>query len=271
MMISSNRKPSVDQTFEGKSTVTEPFVNHLFQRVVAKEVTFEGVDFRYTIFDTCYFRKCVFQDCDFTGCRFTGSNFHGSSFAGCTFEYAVFERTLVDPEILEVGCPGPENLRNKFARTLRTNFQSLGDAVAVNKAIQIELEAKGEHLLKAWKSRESYYRNKYKGWKRFQMFCSWVGFRLMDRIWGNGESPWKLTRAFLFFLVLMAVADVFLRGKDSLLLISYLSSFGYVPAVFFGTTIPSEYPALYVSFVVLVRLVMVGFLLSIIVKRFGQR
>lgn len=270
-MTSSNRQLCIDQKFDFQSTVKTPFQNHFFQRLGAKEVTFDGVDFSFTIFDTCYFRKCVFQNCNFTGCRFTASNLYGSSFNGCKFDYAIFERTIVDSDILDLGCPGHENLKLRFARTLRANFQSLGDANSVNKAIGVELAATMEHYLKAWKSTESYYRSKYKGWARAKMFVEWLNFRLWDYVWGNGESLWKLGRAVVATLAAMAIADVFLKQKDSLMITSYLKSFIHVPAVFFGIKAPSEYPELYLAIILVVRLIMVGFLLSIIIKRFSRR
>jgi hypothetical protein len=270
-LIHSKRQSCIDQKFESKTTIATPFQNYYFQRLVAKEVTFNQVDFSYTIFDTCYLRKCVFQNCNFTGCRFTASNFYGSSFVGCKFDYAVFERTIVDPEILDVGCPGLENLKLKFARTLRANFQSLGDAESVNRAIEVELSATQEHLRKAWHSREAYYRAKYRGWDRAQMFLKWINFRTWDYVWGNGESLWKLGRAIAVVLLVMAVIDVFICGKNGLLLSSYFESLAQVPVVFFGIKAPAQYPGLYLSIVLSVRLVMVGFLLSIIIKRFSRR
>ena len=89
--------------------------NHIFERVSAKKVRFEEVDFRYSVFDGCYLRLCVLNSCDFTGCRFVGSSFHGATFEGCKFDYAVFERTLIDNHILDTCCPPYENLKLRFA------------------------------------------------------------------------------------------------------------------------------------------------------------
>jgi uncharacterized protein YjbI with pentapeptide repeats len=89
-----------------------------------------------------------FDSCDFTGCRFTASNFYTSTFSDCKFEYAVFERTLIESDILDTECPGPDNLKLKFARTLRMNYQQLGDAKSANKAISVELQATKQHLSK---------------------------------------------------------------------------------------------------------------------------
>ncbi len=121
--------------------------------------TFSRVDFRWSFFDGCYIRDCLFDSCDFTGCRFVSTHLPGAIFTGCKFDYATFERTPTDPGILDTQCPGYENLKLRFARALRANFQQLGDATAVNKAMKIELDATEVHLKKAWHSNESYYRD----------------------------------------------------------------------------------------------------------------
>lgn len=248
----------------------ERFVNHLFIRLVAKGRTFRRVDFKYAIFDGCYLRGCVFDSCDFTGAKFTSSNMHGSSFTGCKFDYATFDKTIVDNDILDVGCPGPENLRMRFARTLRTNYQQLGDAASANKAIGIELEATHDHLLKAWRSRESYYRNKYPGWRRAKAFGEWVQFRCLDFVWGNGESPLKLFRFVFLLLFAMALYDA-VAFRPVEFVGSYAAALKEAPQVFLGVSQPAKYSGLYLSMIVVARLTMVALFLSIIVKRFNRR
>src|SRR2546423_6076656 len=127
MLSESNRLHEIDKKFD-TDVSDESFSNRLFLRLVAKNRRFQNIDFKYSIFDSCYLRNCYFDTCDFTGCRFDRSNLHGSSFSGCKFDYVNFERTLADNDILDVGCPGPENLKMRFARTLRMNYQQLGDA-----------------------------------------------------------------------------------------------------------------------------------------------
>ncbi len=97
------------------------------------------MDFKYCVFDGCYLRQCTFDSCDFTGCRFVGSSFHGSTFTGCKFDYAAFERTIITSDILDTCCPPFENLKLRFARTLRTNYEALGDSDAVNKALSARI------------------------------------------------------------------------------------------------------------------------------------
>lgn len=191
-------------------------------------------------------------------------------FSGCKFEYSDFERTLVDSVILDTGCPGPENLKMKFARTLRVNYQQLEDASSANKAIQVELKATEIHLHKAWSSNESYYRKKYAKWGRAKAFVEWAQFKTLDFIWGNGESIIKLIRSTLFILLTMTIIDV-AAYRNTQLISSYLNSLYESPQIFIGTLTPANYPKSYLTAILFVRLVTFGFFMSIIIKRFNRR
>ena len=192
MLKPNDRIPHVDQKFD-EDVADQEFSNRLFVRLVATKQRFTRVDFKYSIFELCYLRNCVFDSCDFVGCRFISSTLDGSAFSGCKFDYATFERTGIDGDILSSGCPGHENLKMRFARTLRMNYQQLGDAKSANSAIKVELQATEAHLHKAWNSNESYYRQKYRGYRRVQMFTDWVAFKALDSVWGNGESVLRST------------------------------------------------------------------------------
>ena len=202
--------------------------------------------------------------------KFTEPLLTGSSFNGCKFNYASFDKSYIDNDILQVGCPCPENLKIKFARSLRLNYQQLGDAKSANKAISIELQATEDHLLKAWKSRESYYRKKYKGLARLKVFGEWLEFKVLDSIWGNGESTWKLFRAVLVIILLITGINTFFYGEpDSIN--SYLKSLILSPQILLGVLKPAGYPSLYLTSIFLIRLIMFGFFMSIIIKRFNRR
>jgi preprotein translocase subunit SecE len=267
--VSSNRQHYIDKKFESDLINTD-FSNSLFLRLVAKGIRFDKVDFKKTIFDTCYLRNCVFDSCNFTGCRFIGVNFYGASFSGCIFDYATFERTIIDSNILDVGCPGWDNLKLKFARTLRMNFQQLGDPKAVNKAIKVELDATQNYLHKAWHSNESYYRKKYTGWKRFSKFFEWLNFEVLNFIWGNGESTFRLIRSVFLLLLFMSFIHVFLC-YDPTKISSYWNSFLSMPSVFLGVSKPEVYSDSYLAFIFFMRLVAIGFFMSIIIKRLNRR
>jgi hypothetical protein len=245
------------------------YSDFIFQRVSAKHVRFENVDFRYSVFDTSYFRDCTFDSCNFTGCRFVGSSFPGSAFLGCRFDYAVFERTFIDSDVLDNIWPPYENLKLRLARTLRTNYQTLGDTDAANKAILVELHATRVHLSKAWRSREAYYRNKYSGAERAIAFLAWARFVVGDFIWGNGESASRLLRTFLLIIILIATFDTIL-SRNAGLIDDWVGAFVDATAVFLGTK-QSQYPALIEALIALSRYILLGLFVSILVRRFSRR
>jgi Pentapeptide repeats (9 copies) len=269
MLSDSHRITQIDKMFD-EDIADAQFTNRLFIRLVAKEKRFTKVDFKYSIFDSCYLRNCVFDTCDFIGCRFVGSNLEGSAFPGSKFDYATFDKTAVDNDILSNGCPGHENLKMRFARTLRMNYQQLGDAKSVNKAIAVELLATEAHLHKAWKSTESYYRKKYTGFRRFQMFIEWIAFKSLDVLWGNGESALKLLRtvAIALFSISMIDAVVF---RDPNLLESYRQAFVDTTQIFLGTVSSASYPRFCLTFIMVFRLFVFGLITAIIVKRGNRR
>lgn len=268
-MGTNNRKHEIDQRIVDDKKNSD-LSNRLFVRLVAKGITFTDIDFKYTIFDNCYLRNCNFVKCDFTGTQLLKSNFYGSNFDGCKFDYAYFERTIIDEELLNSSAPGFENLKLIFARSLRKNFQSLGNSTAVNKAISLELEASEIHLKKSWHSKESYYRNKYKGYYRAEMFMKWVGFKILDIVWGNGENLFKLIRSIIISILLLSITD-FLIFNDQHTLSAFGESLKNSPSIFLGIKNPNEYPDLYKSSIFLIRSIFFALFISILIKRISRR
>ncbi|MBX3419276.1 MAG: pentapeptide repeat-containing protein [Pirellulaceae bacterium] len=250
--------------------VGEDLQNRQFTRLVAKARRFERVSFNYSTFDAAYLRSCVFDSCTFVGCRFVSSNLHGSTFTGCKFDYATFERTIVDFDDIVNNAPSVENLQLRFARTLRTNFQALGDAVAVNKAIALELKATEVHLRKSWWSNESYYRHKYKGFPRVIAFARWIEFTLLDFLWGNGESTFKLCRSLGLLILFVAIVDLLVTGQISIGP-DYFGAILKSPQLLLGTLSPDYYSKGYLAFIVFLRLIAIALFLSVIIKRFNRR
>jgi hypothetical protein len=241
-----------------------------FVRIGSKDQTFKKVAFNHSYFENCYFRNIVFDSCDFNGCKFTNCNFQGSSFPGSKFDYTTFEKTYIDSEILDNNCPSHNNLILKFARTLRINFQGIGESEAVNKAIKIELKATKEHLFESWNSKKAYYRNKYKGIERVKMFSKWAYFKLQDFIWGNGESPIKLLRTGFICWFSISLIDTILF-KNPNLLSDYYDSFLSTPSVIMGMIKPDSYPKLYLTFITVLRFIGFALFTSIIIKRYSRR
>lgn len=265
----SNRTIKIDQTFP-QDQIGGKFSNFQFLRLVAINRSFVDCDFRYSEFDAAYLRKCTFDSCDFTGCKFKGSNLSGTKFIGCTFDYVQFDHTFVDSEILDHGCPGMENLRKGFARTLQLNFRQIGDTDAANKAISIELDATRIHLYKAWHSKESYYRKKYTGFRRVRMFFSWSNFIFLDFFWGNGESLTKLFRSLIIFTAIIAIIDVMTLGHERQTS-DYLNALSRAVQILLGTSVPGEFPGEFVAAIALVRYIMIACIVAVFIKRRSRR
>ncbi|ECH0862859.1 pentapeptide repeat-containing protein [Salmonella enterica subsp. enterica] len=270
-LLIGNREVITDRYVSTKiSNQPENYKYKIYIRLNAIKQEFEKVSFLHCVFDTCYFNNCSFNSCNFTGCRFIGCNLHQSSFSGCTFDYAVFERCQIDDDILESEAPKQENLKMRFARSLRMNFQQVGDAKAVNKAISLELGATAAYLKKSWSSSESYYSKKFPGWKKVPQFFKWCEFKLLDFIWGNGESPLKLLRTIVLIHLFITIYDV-IGFKDIWDIRNYMTSLLYSPGIFFGIENPHHYPVWITSLIAASRLIGFAFLTAILVKRFGRR
>lgn len=267
-LVPKRRTIVVDQEWAANLS-EQSLTDHVFQRVSGKQILFTNVDFRYSTFDSCYLRSCTFVSCNFIGCRFIATNLRGSTFSGCDFEYAVFERTFIDADVLDSSPPPRENEKLIFARTLRTNYQALGDSDAVNKAILVELDATRVHRSKAWKSSEPYYRGKYAGLERFFAFLRWLRFVAGDTLWGNGERPVRLIRTAIVIVGLIAAADTVL-ARDPTLVGDWWSALIDAPQVLLGTKQPT-YPGLILALITLTRYILLGLFVSILVRRYARR
>lgn len=247
----------------------EKLENILFSRLVSKEVLFDTVSFKYSIFDGAYLRRCEFKSCDFTGCRFINANLKDATFVGCKFDYATFDKTFLELEVLNSSQPSYENLKLFFARSLRTNFQSIGNPDGVNCAIALELEAAEIHLRKCSFSGESYYRENYTGLDRGLAFLGFLKFKLMDWLWGNGESAWKLLRTVGVVILMMTLYSTITTSEWRVGAIG--KSLGYMLQVFFGAERPAAFSSAAISLVSVARLILFSFFMSIIIKRFNRR
>jgi hypothetical protein len=168
-------------------------------------------------------------------------------------------------------APREENLRMHFARSLRINYQQIGDAKAVNKAINVELEATSVYLYKSWRSGETYYKEKYSGFiNRLFQFLKWLEFWVLHFIWGNGESIFKFVRTILIILIAIAIYDT--NINSSLLNFGfYYKSLMKAPAIFLGMLVPENFSIGVLSVITGIRYVSLALLTTLLVKRFSRR
>lgn len=254
------------------------FNNHLFIRAIAKTIIFENIDFSKTYFENSYLRDCRFIRCNFEGAKFTGCNLTGSYFEDCNFDYANFEKTFVDDEIFDC-APKRDNLRYKFARSLKLNYASIGDYIKASKSVTIELAATKNHLKDSWLSGEEFYKLKYGGVKRrTEQFWKWFKVSLLDFIWGNGESLWRLIRLNLIifaFLTLYHIVEKSVRNAVEILDVYLIK----IPSNYFGIDIKIKnnidyfayYPEWLSLLIMISRLICFGLLMSIIIKKYNRR
>ena len=235
-----------------------------FRFVTAKKVHFRSVSFKYCVFEDCYFRDCRFEDCDFTGATFRNSNLRGSTFDGAHFDYCRFAHTLIPINIIERHMPGYENVALELARSLRVNYAQVGDTDGVNKAISSELDATRIHLKKAAWSKESYYRNKHKGFNRLIKFLEYYWFRVLDFIWGNGESLPKLLRT---IAIAYAVIAIYVHKSGT----SVIESFGNAFLAFWGSYVPATPAPFFSASALAIRTVFVGLFVTVLVRRLSRR
>ncbi|MEC4049120.1 pentapeptide repeat-containing protein [Flavobacterium sp. SUN046] len=254
------------------------FQNHLFVRAIARKMIFKNVDFSKTYFENCYLRDCRFIRCNFEGAKFTGSNLIGSYFKDCNFDYVTFEKTFVDDEIFQC-APKRDNLRYKFARSLKLNYASIGDYIKASKAVTIELEATKSHLKDSWLSGEEWYKLKYGGIKRrFEQFRKWVAVSLLDFVWGNGESLWRLIRFNLIIFSILTLFHIFSKSVTDVYKILDIFIIK-IPSNYFGIVVKGTdnnnyfdyYPAWLNLTLVITRLICFGLLMSIIIKKYNRR
>ncbi|MEZ7515850.1 pentapeptide repeat-containing protein [Flavobacterium frigidarium] len=276
MMFFSTKKLEIEKKYyyilDGNK-----FVNHLFIRAIAKNIIFKNIDFSITYFENCYLRDCRFIRCNFEGAKFAACNLVGSYFEDCNFDYVTFEKTFVDDEIFEC-APKKDNLKYKFARSLKLNYASVGDYIKASKAVTIELEATKSHLKDSWLSGEEWYKLKYGGIKRrLNQLWKWFKVSILDFLWGNGESLWRLIRFNFIMFGILTMYDVF--QKSVLNVLDILEVFFIkVPGNYFGIVIKEGtqnyfeyYPDSLSLTLMITRLICFGLLMSIIIKKYNRR
>lgn len=235
-------------------------------RVFAVGVAFYDISFKQCDFTSCYFRNCRFIRCNFTGATIKASNFRGAQFEDCDFRYTNWENTILDEYFLDTCLPSEENLARDLVRSLRVSFSQIGNHDAVNKAASAEVRLTGQHLYNAAYSHQSYYRNKYKGWSRISHAVDHARWKVLDLLWGNGES---ILRVVLSGLVVVIVAALALMNNHSQL--TFASAFWSSFMGFWGIHAGKGLPDSYAVILTIIRFILFGLFMAIVIKRLSRR
>ena len=265
MAFRDNKKPRVEDAEFTDNLNGDDFTRHEMVRMFAVGKIFKKVTFKQVNFLGCYFRNCRFIGCDFTGAFVKETNLCGSQFENCNFRYTTWEKSHLDDDFLDHCLPSEENLARDLVRSLRVNFSEIGSYEAVNRAASTEVHLTGQHLYKAAYSKESYYRSKYKGWKRLAHAAEHFRWKTLDLLWGNGESIIRILISSLLIIIFASV--LYSRETNISLADSLLESIWH----FWGKQYAQAMPAIYMLALTITQFVAFGLFMAILVKRLSRR
>ncbi len=266
MELADRSKPFIEDKEFVADVRNENFSQHNLKRLFALKKIFTDVSFKQSDISNCYFRNCQFIRCDFTGASISRSNFRGAKYEDCKFHYSIWEHTILDDEFLENCLPSEENLARDLVRSLRVNFGHVGNYPAVNKAASIEVALTGQHLFHAAYSKQSYYRAKYKGWNRATNAWRHAKWKMLDLLWGNGESLYRIVICGLFVIAICAALIIWRDPQ-----FSWPSSLGVIASAFWGISTTPPVPNAYLGVLTITRYVLFGLFMAILIKRLARR
>jgi len=183
--------------------------NRRFDDLNANQATFVDCDFSYSVFERAYFRGATFEGCRFVGCRFYDANLRGASFHVCDFKYATFHRTLLEPKEILAVLPLEPNLKRDSLQNLRANAAEVGDYGSQRLFVLAEVDAATDHLSRALKGSEDYYRRKYPG--VLDKTLAAVGLarlKLGGWVWGHGERPFRMIRSAAILVLVLTFVNM---------------------------------------------------------------
>ncbi|WP_434729887.1 pentapeptide repeat-containing protein [Rhizobium binae] len=239
--------------------------------VSGKKQVYEEVDFSYSIFTRGYFHQAEFRACNFTGARFVDCNFRNATFADCNFSYSDFTGCRIETDEVLRNLPDQPNVRRELLQILRKNALSMGDVAAGRAFVIAELAAKKEHLRRAWKQEENYYKKKYGGFRNQSLvLAKRIGLWLDGFLWGHGEKLWNLPIAVIAILAVFSAISsatwAFSLSDPSVsqLIIMFKSFMIYYISLFLDAPYRDSLPHIVVLdwIVVIFRYVSLGILVS---------
>ncbi len=216
VLIRNVPKPVVAEFIKLDQKNARNLVHSRLRDVSGKNAVFEGVDFSYAVIERGYFHNAKFHKCKFIGTRFTDCNFRSSQFSECKFKYCEINGTRIPTHEILKNLPDEPNIRRELLQTLRKNSISIGDVSSTRTFVLSEIDAKKEHLRRAWQGEDSYYGKKYSGFiKKLKIGTQRALLGLDSFLWGHGERLWKMPFSILVLLAFSATLATFFSISNS--------------------------------------------------------
>lgn len=266
---------NIERVLEGVSHQHSHFTD-----VRGKGATFQDFDFSYCIFTRAYFHNATFSNCKFVGAHFIDCNFRNAELRDCDFSYSSFSGTRIETKQILENLPSWPNVRRELLQILRRNAASVGDYRSEKAFVIREIESKKEHLRRAWRQDEPYYKRKYH--PRFRWVVAGLellALKMDNFVWGHGERLWKAPIA---LALLIAVFSAILTAKglpnfsEATLLdvLNYFSkTFVYHVNLFLGLPDGTGFKGVLVMdwIVVITRFLTIGVIVAALYRRLSHR
>lgn len=235
-----------DQKAYGLTVSGCDFSRCTFRNVGLKNTTFENGNLKHSRFVDAYLNGATFRQVDLTGTRFERCDLRNASFDGCRLWYVEFFRCHIAFDKLQDCLPSEVNLRRRLLRSLRLNANEMGDVAGARRMLELELAAERKELFQIFVGSDDYFRERYKGGKRFGAFFGWLGHHCQKLGWGYGLRLKNLF--FTGLLVILSFASYIWHYEVEFIVSSSRRSLSfsesvYVSAVTFSTLgSPSHLP-----------------------------
>lgn len=254
-----------------KGHLNEDHRNKRFADLNGNGRKFTNCDFSYSIFERGYFHKAVFENCNFVGCRFYDCNFREVRFNSCDFRYTTFHGTLLPAQEIIPNLPPQPNLRRDVLQQLKVNAMQVGDIEGARNFTDQEIRATYDHLIRAIRGSEHYYREKYPAtWDKIAISIKLISHGMSGFFWGHGERPWRLVMSlFTLLFVCCLLNSLSIPSQDEFsvgeyVVIASLHSFD----VFLGISSEmGKYGFAIIDYVlVILRYIYIGLLIAVLEK-----
>lgn len=256
------------------------FAHGHLKDVSGKKQKFEKINFSYAVITRGYFHQAEFKNCKFTGTRFLDCNFRNATFEDCDFSYSDFSGCRLETDEVIRNLPDAPNIRQELLQILRKNALSIGDIRSGRVFVIAEIAARKEHLRRAWKQDENYYKKKYGGFrKQLDIAVRRTALWLDGFFWGHGERLWMLAVSTMCLLLLFSLIStlIWMSSFSDPTVSESLSIFGsslmyYVSLFLDVQTEKASYNIIFIDWIVVIfRYISLGVLVSGIFRWLSHR